>query len=229
MADGPLFEDREDAGRRLTERLGRYQGGGAVVFAIPRGGVPVAIQVAAKLGAAFDIIVTRKIPIPGNTEAGYGAVTEDGAIVLNQPLVWQLGLTEVEIQAQAAAVRAEIARRSALYRAILPAQGVEGKTVIIIDDGLASGFTMMAAVESLKRRRAARTVVAVPTASGSAYDRVAPSVDELVSLAVARTPYFAVASFYRNWYDLSDEEVTGYLEEWRLRQKPRESSRPETA
>ncbi len=182
--------------------------------------MPVAIQVAAKLGAVLDIIVTRKIPIPGNTEAGYGAVTEDGAIVLNQPLVWQLGLAEAEIRLQAETVRAEIARRSALYRTSLPAQEAAGKTAIIIDDGLASGFTMMAAVESMKRRRVARTVAAVPTASGSAYDRVTPLVDELVSLVVARTPYFAVASFYRNWYDLTDEEVMGYLEAWRLRQQP---------
>lgn len=213
----PFFQDRADAGERLAERLDRYQGGEVIVLAIPRGGVPVAIKVADELEAALDVVVARKITIPYNPEAGYGAVTEDGTIVLNEPLVDRLGLTEHQIQHQVEQVRAEIARRGAIYRSKLPVTSVEGKTAIIIDDGLASGFTMIAAVESAQRRKAAKIVVAVPVASGAAYDLVKTLADELVSLVIARTQGFAVASFYHHWYDLTDEEVIQYLEGWRTR------------
>jgi len=212
-----LFEDRADAGERLAEMLDRYRGGEVVVLAIPRGGVPVAIKVADKLGAALDVVVTRKITIPYNPEAGYGAITEDGAIVLNEPLVAQLGLTQDQIQHHAEQVRDEISRRGAVYRSKLLATSVEGKTAIIIDDGLASGFTMIAAIKSAKRRNASKIVVAVPVASGAAYDRVKTMADDLVSVIIARIQWFAVASFYNNWYDLTDEEVIRYLEDWRTR------------
>ena len=183
--------------------------------AFPRGGVPVAIEVAEKLGAPLDIVIPRKIAIPLNPEAGYGAVTEGGILVLNEPLVRQLGLTRQQIEVQAEEVRAEIARRSTVYRAKLKAPSVEGKTAIIVDDGLASGFTMAAAVKSVRQRKAAKIAVAVPVASESAYDLVKPLADEVVCLIIARVYQFAVASFYRRWYDLTDEEVLKYLEAWR--------------
>lgn len=210
----PFFRDRADAGERLAEQLSQYQGGNVVVLAIPRGGVPVAMKVAGKLGAALDVVITRKIPIPHNPEAGYGAVTEDGTIVLNQPLVAQLGLSQQQIKRQAEEVQVEIRRRSAAYRSKLPASSIEGKTVIIIDDGLASGFTMVAAIKSARQRKAAKVVVAVPVASGGAYDLVKDMVDDLVSLVVARTYGFAVAGYYHHWYDLTEEELVSYLDDW---------------
>ena len=212
-----LFSDRPDAGRRLAEKLIRYSNTASVVLAIPRGGVPVAVEVAGKLGTSLDIIVPRKITIPYNPEAGYGAVTEDGSIVLNQPLVKQLGLTEFQIQAQAHAVQAEIQRRINVFRTVFPVSRLEGKTAIIIDDGLASGFTMLAAVKSARRRKANKIVVAVPVASSNAYDLVKPEADEIECLIVANSYPFAVASYYRNWYDLDDEEVLNYLKEWQQR------------
>ena len=212
-----VFRDRIDAGKRLGERLTAYQGRQVVVFAIPRGGVPVATEVADKLGATLDVIISRKIPISFNPEAGYGAVTEDGAVVLNESLVKQLRLTEDQIKPQAEQVRAEIARRSAVYRSKLETSSVTDKTAVIIDDGLASGFTMRAAILSMQQRRAAKIVVAVPVASGTAYDFIKPQVDELVCLIVARVHQFAVASFYAHWYDLTDEEVIRYLEAWQRR------------
>ncbi len=215
----PLFQDRVDAGKRLAERLRQYQGSEAIVLAIPRGGVPVAIEVADKLGTPLDVVVPRKITIPYNPEAGYGAITEDGTIVLNEPLVKRLGLTEPQIQHQAEQVRAEIVRRSATYRGKLPSPPVARKTAIIIDDGLASGFTMTVAIKSTQRRKAAKIVVAVPVASGTAYDQVKPLADELVSIIVARVYQFAVASFYHHWYDLTDEEVIRYLEGRQSRHK----------
>jgi putative phosphoribosyl transferase len=177
--------------------------------------VPVAIEVADRLSVPLDIVIPRKIPIPFNPEAGYGAVSEEGILVLNEPLVKQLGLTRRQIESQAEEVRVEIARRIAVYRRKLKAHSVEGKTAIIIDDGLASGFTMAAAIKSMQQRKAARVTVAVPVASGSAYDLVKPLADELVCLIVARISRFAVASFYRCWHDLTDEEVLEYLEAWR--------------
>jgi putative phosphoribosyl transferase len=213
--EAAVFWDRADAGRRLAEGLAKYKGDEVVVFAVPRGGVPVAIEVADKLSAPLDIVIPRKIPIPFNPEAGYGAVTEEGILVLNEPLVKGLGLTRRQIESQAEEVRVEITRRIAVYRHKLKAHSVEGKTAIIIDDGLASGFTMAAAIKSMQQRKAARITVAVPVASGAAYDLVKPLADELVCLIVARIDTFAVASFYRRWHDLADEEVLEYLEAWR--------------
>lgn len=210
----PRFHDRTDAGKRLAEKLREYLGTEVVVFAIPRGGVPVAATVATKLGLRLDLIIPRKIPIPYNPEAGYGAVTEDGVIVLNEPLVAELNLSKSQIQRQAEEVRAEIERRSALFRNQLPRQDVSGKTVIIIDDGLASGYTMMAAVASLQRRKANRIVVAVPVASGAACDLVKPVVDDLITLVVARLTEFAVARFYYEWHDLTDAEVMKYIDDY---------------
>jgi predicted phosphoribosyltransferase len=214
----PLFHDRVDAGKRLAEKLIQYEDSETVVLAVPCGGVPVAIEVAAKLGGALDIVIPRKLTIPYNPEAGYGAVTEDGSIVLNEPLVQRLGLTEPEISHQAEKVRAGIARRIAEYRKKLPVSKVEGKTAIVVDDGLASGFTMLAAIRSIQRRKVEKVVVAVPVASATAHDLVKPLADELVCLVIARIHQFAVASFYHHWYDLTDEEVFKYFEEWQMRQ-----------
>jgi predicted phosphoribosyltransferase len=218
----PFFRDRADAGDRLAECLTSYQGGDVVVLAIPRGGVPVAVRVADRLGAPLDVVVPRKIQIPYNPEAGYGAVTEDGTIILNEPLVARLGLTEEQIQRQAEEVRHEVARRSAIYRSKFAVPSIERKTAIIIDDGLASGFTMAAAIKSTRQRGAARIVVAVPVASAAAYKLVEALADEVLSLVIAYTYGFAVASYYYRWYDLTDQEVIQYLEDWQARHTERE-------
>ena len=203
----PPYRDRTDAGRVLAGYLSHYEPDEAIVLAIPRGGIPVAVEVAKRLGATLDVIVARKIPIPQNTEAGYGAVTEDGAVVLNDPLVQRLGLTGRQIERHADEVRQEIRRRQAAYRTYLRPSSVEGKAAIIIDDGLASGYTMMAASKSIRQRGAAKVVAAAPVASSTARELLAAVADEVVSPVVSyRTP-FAVAGFYREWHDLTDEEV----------------------
>jgi predicted phosphoribosyltransferase len=211
---GPPFRDRSDAGRRLAESLEEYRDGGTIVFAIPRGGIPVAIEVARALDSRLDIIVSRKIPIPDNTEAGYGAVTEDGAIVLNDPLVRRLGLTPPQVERHAEAIRAEIRRRQSVFRAILPPSSVAGKKAVIIDDGLASGYTMLAAIRSLGRQGATRVVAAAPVASSHAWELLRASADAVVCPLVSDHYPFAVASFYRYWHDLTDEEVIRALEEY---------------
>ena len=208
----PYLRNRADAGQRLAKNLRQYRNEEIVVFAIPHGGVPVAVEVAKELGCRLDIVIARKIPIPSNPEAGYGAVTEDGAIVLNDAMVKRLKFTKHQIERHAEEVKAEIKRRSAVYRAKLTPSSVEGKTAVIIDDGLASGYTMMAAIKSIRQRGAAKVVVAVPVASSSAWELIKPMADDVVCLIIARTYHFAVASFYQNWYDLTDEEVFEALE-----------------
>ncbi len=210
------FRDRTDAGKQLAARLSDYRRQDTVVFAIPRGGVPVAAEVAAALKAPLDIVIVRKIPVPGEPEAGFGAVTEDGAVVLNESLMERLGLDAQDVDHQAESVRRELKRRSRLFRQKLLPVLVKGKAAVVIDDGLASGYTMLAAIQSLRHRQAAEIVVAVPVASGSAYDLVKPASDHLVALIVARTDWFAVASYYQNWYDLDDAEVIRYLDTWTL-------------
>lgn len=211
-----LFRSRTDAGRRLAERLLDYEGQDIVALAIPRGGVPVGFEVAKRLNARLDVIIPRKIPIPWNPEAGFGAITADGTIVLNQRMVEGLGLTDEEIRKMADEVLEEIKRRTSEYRGDRPPPDVEGKTVILVDDGLASGYTMLAAIESVRKHRPARVIVAVPVASSGAARLVGPRVDKLIALITSERLPFAVAEFYREWRDLTDEEVKATISDCRL-------------
>ena len=211
--DDELFRDRTDAGRRLAERLLKYESRGTVVFAIPRGGVPVGFEVARRLKAQFDIVIPRKIPIPWSPEAGFGAITADGTMVLNEHMVRSLGLEEEEIEQAAEEVRWEIVRRTKEYRGDRPPPDVEGRPVILVDDGLASGYTMLAAIESLRKHSPSSIVVAVPVASSGAARIVSPKADKLVALVVSHRLPFAVASFYMKWRDLTDEDVLVYLKQ----------------
>ena len=216
-AEQSIFDNRHDAGRRLAVELGEYNDQRVVVLAIPNGGVPVALEVASTLDADLDLVISRKIPIPLNPEAGLGAVADDGTIILNEELVKRIGLSRQQIEYEASKVRAEIKQRSLLYRGNRPLITVSGRTVIIIDDGLASGFTMMAAVESVRHRRPKEMVVAVPCASAMAVKQLEKVADKVVTGTTGFMPRFAVADFYRHWYDLSDDEVIRYLNQWRTR------------
>ncbi len=178
----------------------------------------MALEVASALKADFDLVICRKIPMPLNPEAGFGAVADDGTIVLNEELVKRLGLSRQQIEYEASKVRAKIKQRSLLYRGNQPPVKVNGKTVIIIDDGLASGFTMMSAVESVRHRQPKEITAAVPTASATAVKQLEKVADKVVACTTSFTPRFAVADFYRYWHDLGDEEVIRYLNQWRTRQ-----------
>ena len=214
--DAELFRSRSDAGKRLAERLLDYEGQDAVVLAIPRGGVPVGAEVAKRLNARLDVIIPRKIPIPWNPEAGFGAITADGTIVLNQRMVKSLGLSKEEIQAIADEVREEIERRTKEYRDEMPPPDVRGKTVILVDDGLASGYTMLAAIESVRKHGPAKVIVAVPVASSGAARLVSPRTDGMVALVTSERLPFAVAEFYREWRDLTDEEVVKAISDFKF-------------
>ena len=215
--EAPVFEHRYDAGRKLAEKLKEYKGQPVTVLAIPNGGLPVALQVALELEADLDVVVSRKLPIPVRPEGGFGAVVDDGTVILNEELVRGFNLTQEQINYGVNEVRVEIRQRSLLYRGNRPLAIVSGKTVIVADDGLASGYTMMAAVESVRRRHPKQIVVAVPAASATAIKQVERIADRVVTCVTGFMPKFYVSDFYRYWHVLSDEEGLKCLNEWQRR------------
>jgi len=188
------------------------------VLAVPNGGVPVAFEVAGALKKAdLDLVISRKIPVPLNPEAGVGAIADDGTTILNDEVIRRMGLSQQQVEYEANKVRADIKQRSILYKGERPLVRVSGKVTIIIDDGLASGFTMMAAVESVRHRQPAEIVVGVPVTSEAALKQVERVADRVVTCATGVMSKFYIADFYRYWRDLSDDEVVRYLNQWRTR------------
>jgi putative phosphoribosyl transferase len=206
-----VYRDRDDAGEYLAGALEQFRGTNAFVLAIPSGGVPVGLVVSSRLGLPFDLLIIRKIPVPGNTESGFGAVSLEGDMVLNDSMVRMLRLSPSEIEELAEPVHEELRARNRIFREDRPWPDVRGRTVIIVDDGLASGYTMITAARIVQRRGPSQIVAAVPTASASTIELLAPDVDLIVCPNV-RTGYsFAVADAYQNWYDLDREEVLNLL------------------
>ena len=207
-----VFDDRSHAGELLAELLKEYTGRtDVIVLAIPAGGVPVALQVSKKLIAPLDLAVTRKLHVPWNKEAGFGAVSWDGSVIVNRPLVDSLGLSSEEINRCVEEEKQIIYSRLKKFRGTVPFPVFEGKVVIVVDDGLASGFSMLVTVKTL-RNKARWVVVAVPTAPVSAVNLLKPYVDQIVCLNIRSGPFFAVAEAYKDWYDLDDEDVIHLLE-----------------
>lgn len=207
------FADRVDAGRMLGEMLApEYEAlPGGLVLAIPSGGVPVGLEVGRRLRLPMDLVIARKLQIPGDTEAGFGAMALGGEAHLNEPMVARLGLTQEEIDAERRTVEAELARRNELLRAGKPSPDVRERTAIVVDDGLATGYTMQAALRDLRSRGAAGIIVAVPTAPVETARRLAGMADAVYCLSIQDYYPFAVASAYRDWRDLTREEVAGML------------------
>lgn len=214
----PVFENRRDAGKKLAALLTGYRKEISVVLAIPNGGVPVAVEVSKVLDADLDLVISRKIPIPLNPEAGFGAITNDGTMILNEDLVKKIGLRRWQIDHEAGKVRTDIKHRMLLYRGDRPLPIISGRSVIIIDDGLASGITMTAAVESMRHRRPKHIFVGVPCASAIAVKQLERIADKVITCSIGYMPRFAVADYYRYWYDVDDEEVVNFLKQWQVRQ-----------
>jgi putative phosphoribosyl transferase len=206
-----LFRDRLEAGQQLAANLEHYRDQGAIVLSIPRGGVAVGYPIAEHLDAELDIIIPRKLPIPFSPEAGFGAITEDGTIILNEPLVARCGLTSEEISQIAQGVLTEVQRRVIEYRGPRPNPILKQRIVILVDDGLATGFTMIAAIHSVKAQEPDRVVLAVPCSPASTLAHIRPMVDEAVCLVAPDTESFAVANFYQDFHDMSDAEVKDLL------------------
>jgi putative phosphoribosyl transferase len=206
-----VFKDRGEAGRRLAEKLKRYEGSNTMVMAIPAGGVPVAAEIAKALQLPAELLIVRKVQLPDNPEAGFGAVGPDGDMILNEPWVAQLHLAEHEIIEQKKKTIDSIKKRDQIFRKGRPYPDLKGRTVILVDDGLASGYTMLAAIGYTRRLESSKIIAAVPTASNKTVYFLLPQVEELVCLNVRRGYYFAVADAYENWYDLNDEEVLSII------------------
>ena len=178
-----IFQDRADAGRRLAEKLSEYADGDTRVLALPRGGVPVAFEVARALRAPLDVFVVRKLGVPGHEELAMGAIASGGVRVLNEDTIAQLRIDQATVDAVTQAELGELNRREAVYRDGLSAHDVAGKTVILIDDGLATGASMYAAVLALRARLPRRIIVAVPVAPRDTCEVIAQQVDEMICAA----------------------------------------------
>lgn len=206
-----LFRDRHDAGRQLATGLSHYIGRRDVlVLALPRGGVPVGYEVAQALRAPLDVFLVRKLGLPGRRELALGAIASGGIRVLNRPALDALGVDPVELDAIAADEQRELERRERMYRGDRPAPDVRGRTVVLIDDGLATGSTMRAAIQALRQHNPARIVMAVPVGSSEICAELGSEADEAIC---ARTPepFHAVSLWYDDFSQTTDQEVCDLL------------------
>lgn len=204
------FRDRREAGRLLGEFLAAAHGSEAIVLALPRGGVPVAYEVARRLGASLDILVVRKLGIPGHEEYAMGAIASGGVCVLNREVMRETGIPESALDAVLEREHRELERREQAYRGRRPALDVRGRTVVVVDDGLATGATMLAAVRALRQQEPARLVVAVPVAPPDTCAALRQEADEVVCLRTPE-PFHAVGIWYEAFPQTSDEAVQELL------------------
>jgi predicted phosphoribosyltransferase len=207
-----VFRDRIDAGKRLAAFMHEhYPVKNPLICAIPAGGIPVGLELAKGFSARMFLGVVRKLRIPWNSEAGFGSITWNGKVYLNQELVRHLNLTDSEIQQAIAETRNNIRQRLEQFTSGRSPPPVHGRTIIITDDGLASGYTMVAAAEALRSDSPEKIIVAVPTGSSGAVRVLSGIVDTLICLNLRQRTPFAVADAYQSWYDLTDEEVISLL------------------
>ncbi len=205
------FENRADAGRVLAGMLSAYANRhDAIVLALPRGGVPVAYEVALALGLPLDIFLVRKLGVPGHEELAMGAIATGGVRVLNDDVVGPLGIDEATLDSVAAREQQEMERRETAYRDGRPRPDDEGKTVILVDDGLATGSTMLVAIRALQLQLPARLVVAVPTAAPPVCSEIGREVDEIIC-AITPEPFYAVGLWYDDFSETTDDDVRRLL------------------
>ena len=209
-----LFKGRLQAGGELAKLLEKYRGEDVIVLGIPRGGVPVGYSIAKSLKAPLDVIIPRKLPVPRSPEVGFGAVTNTGEVVLNTDYVHELGLSDKEVKEISDKVFEEVKRRVKVYRGNKPATDLREKTVIIADDGIATGYTMIAAVQAVRKQGPKRVIVAAPVSPKDAAEDVRKYADEVVTIWEKPTYNFAVANFYDDFHDMKDGEVTELLKEF---------------
>ncbi len=217
-----IFEDRREAGRRLAEALTKRKNltRPVLVLGIPRGGVVIADEVAEAMSAPLDVVIVRKIRAPYQPELGIGAVVDgDNISIINEELVRALGVSADYLNSEIACQRKEIDRRLQIYRGDRPAPDVTGKTVIVIDDGIATGYTFRAALEGLRRRNPARLIAAAPVAARSSVDMLGPFADEMICLSTP-VSFFSVGTWYRDFDQVEDEEAVAILRRNRAKFKP---------
>ena len=205
-----LFADRVDAGRRLAAEVEHLRGARVVVLGLPRGGVPVAAEVARHLDAQLDVIVVRKLGVPSQPELGMGAIGEDGVRVVNDTVVRVAGVSPEDLARVEERERVELARRAARFRGDRPRVPVDGRTVVVVDDGIATGSTARAACQVARAQGAALVVMAVPVAPSGWAERFSGDADELACVANPE-PFYAIGQWYRDFTQTTDEEVVACL------------------
>jgi predicted phosphoribosyltransferase len=209
--EGVRFRDRSDAGRQLAHRLDGYRGrDDVIVMALPRGGVPIGFEVAHELGVPLDVVVVRKLGVPGRKELAFGAIAQGGARVLNRSVVEMVGLSAPQVDEIASTEQRVLDERAAAYRGSRPLPPVEGMTVIVVDDGLATGATMRAALSALRLRRPTALVVAVPVASAETCEQMRAVADDAVCVATP-AQFQAVSLWYDDFSQTTDDEVRSLL------------------
>lgn len=207
------FANRREAGRALATLLESYRNNAdAIVLGLPRGGIPVAYEIATALDLALDAFIVRKLGMPGHEELAMGAIASGGIVVMNPELLVRFGIGERELEAITERERLELVRREALYRDSRPRLKIAGKLVIVVDDGLATGSSMSAAIEALREEHPKRIVVAVPVGARETCDRLATQADELI-VYVTPEPFYAVGLYYDDFGQTTDEEVRELLNE----------------
>jgi predicted phosphoribosyltransferase len=206
------FHDRRHAGSELAKMLEQFRGTAAIVLAIPAGGVPVAAAIADALGLTLDVVPVSKVLYPWTSEAGYGAVAWDGSLWLDEERIGSYGLRDEQVQRAVAAARVKVERRLQRLRAGRTALALEGRTVILVDDGIAAGSTVRTALAALRRQGAPRIVVAVPTAHEAAFAAIGKLADEAHCANIRAGARFAVADAYAEWRDLGDDEIAALLQ-----------------
>lgn len=206
-----IFENRAAAGREIAKRLEKYRGPDVIVLALPRGGVATAAEVASALNAPLDVLITRKIGAPGNPEYGIGAIAENGVYLLNDEEV-SVFHAESFVQEEMERQKTEIERQKRVYRGGKELPDLRNQTVILVDDGVATGFTMFTAIKAARAAGAKRIVVAVPVGPPATIEELRDVADDVVYL-ISREPFFAVGFFYRDFHQVTDGEVKAYLEQ----------------
>ena len=211
--DFVIFKDREHAGKILAEQLSQLKSTlkNPIVLAIPRGGAPIGFELASALKCPLDVLVLRKLPLPQNDQMGFGAVTLDKKVILNEYLINQGYVNDADINLIVNEVYKEVLRRNKMYRGDKPFPNLKGRSVIITDDGLATGYTMLAAIKFVREKEPEQVIVAVPVAHFNSYNLVKKQADKIISLHVSEGFSFAVASFYESFPDLRDSEVIQLL------------------
>jgi len=207
-----VFENRVQAGRQLAKKLSAYAGRkDVIVLGIPRGGVPVAFEVARLLRAPLDIFLSRKLGVPGQEELAFGALASGGVRVLNRDLIKELNLSKEEIDRIVEAVRTELERRERVYRGARAPLKVEGRVALLIDDGIATGSSMRAAIKALRQLKPSQLVVAIPVAPLHTCERMRSEVDEIVCVYTPEN-FYAIGQFYEDFSQITDQEVTQLLD-----------------